>query len=188
MRLNMASKPANEFYPTPRDVVSTLLKHLRINQNDTFLEPCRGAGAIFDSINLPESQKFWAELSDGVDYLTTPFEKVDLIITNPPFSLTCEFLEKSLSELKEGGTLIYLQRVNFLGSIKRVPFWDKVGLPNKTPIIIPRPAFVSGKTDSTEYMWYVYDHGNRVDAPLGLSHWLSGSHKLVDGKVVKLKY
>lgn len=98
---------------------------------DTFLEPCRGdEGRIYDRVPLPESQKDWAGISMGRDYLAHDFgRQFDVIITNPPFSLTEEFLEKSLAELKPDGTLIYLQRVNFLGSIKRVPFFARIGFP-----------------------------------------------------------
>ncbi|WP_455688281.1 EscU/YscU/HrcU family type III secretion system export apparatus switch protein, partial [Escherichia coli] len=81
--------------------------------------------------------------------------KADVIITNPPFSLTEEFMRKSLSELAPDGTLIYLQRVNFLGSKRRVPFWAEIGFPNKTPILVPRPRFVGGGSDSCEYCWFI---------------------------------
>ncbi|MBF4349166.1 DNA methyltransferase, partial [Vibrio anguillarum] len=124
----------SELYPTPPEVVDALLAKLTLRETDTFLEPCYGTGAIFEKVDLPLSQKSYAEIEMGVDYLTTDFGKQDVIITNPPFSLTEEFVRKSLSELAPNGTMAYLQRVNFLGSIKRVPFWAEVGFPNKTPI------------------------------------------------------
>ena len=152
---------AQEHYPTPVNAIKALLDQLVILPNDKFLEPCRAAGNIYNQINLPESQKYWAELSDGVDYLLTPFPKMDIIITNPPFSLTCEFLEKSLSELSEKGVLAYLQRVNYLGSLKRLEFWERVGTPDKFTVLVPRPSFVGGQ-DSCEFAWFIYDRGNRL--------------------------
>jgi hypothetical protein len=161
-------------YPTPIGTVEALLNELTLRSSDTFLEPCRGTGNIYDRINLPEGKKSWAELNEGVDYLTTKFDKHDVIITNPPFSLTVEFLKKSLSELAPDGTLVYLQRVNFLGSIRRLEFWKEIGFPNKTPIIVPRPRFVNGGSDSCEYMWMIWDRGERFsDIPKGLSHLIS---------------
>lgn len=160
-----------ESYPTPRSVVVALLSHLNIRPTDNFLEPCRGTDAIWSHISLPDSQKHWAEIEQGKDYLKTKFpNKMDIIITNPPFSLTEEFIEKSLSELNEDGTMAYLQRVNFLGSKKRVPFWKKVGFPDKSPIIVPRPRFVGGNSDSCEYAWFIWDRGNRFNIDKGLSH------------------
>ncbi|CAH8197229.1 DNA methyltransferase [Vibrio aestuarianus] len=164
----------SELYPTPPEVVDALLAKLTLRETDTFLEPCYGTGAIFDKVDLPLSQKSYAEIEMGVDYLTTNFGKQDVIITNPPFSLTEEFIRKSLNELAPNGTMAYLQRVNFLGSIKRVPFWAEVGFPNKTPIIVPRPRFVKGRSDSCEYSWFIWDYGNRFNIPQALSHIISG--------------
>lgn len=165
---------ANELYPTPDNVVDALLAQLVLRPGDKFLEPCRGTDAIFGKVTVPDTLKSWAELDRGVNYLTTEFEQQDVIITNPPFSLTVEFLTKSLSELAPDGTLAYLQRVNFLGSKLRVPFWAEVGFPNKTPIIVPRPRFVGGGSDSCEYSWFIWDKGNRFpNMPQGLSHIIS---------------
>lgn len=159
-----------ELYPTPQNVVTALLSHLKFRDSDHFLEPCRGTDAIWQHIALPESQKHWAEIEMGRDYLSTTFGKMDVIITNPPFSLTEEFIEKSISELSPDGTMAYLQRVNFLGSIKRLDFWKRVGFPNKSPIIVPRPRFVGGGSDSCEYAWFIWDRGERFDMESGLSH------------------
>lgn len=167
------AKVPQESYPTPARHVDALMCAIQPRPGDLFLEPCRGNGVISDRIRLPEYQKLWAELREGVDYLTTPFPQCDLIVTNPPFTLTKDFLRKSFSELAPDGTLIYLQRVNYLGSIDRVPFWAEIGFPEKTPILIPRPRFVGGGSDSCEYMWMIWDRGNRVSLPDGISHLMA---------------
>lgn len=162
----------NEVYPTPKSFVRSLLDFVTVRPTDNFLEPCRGATrVIYDAVNLPEEQKFWAEISEGRDYLATDFGEatMDLIITNPPFSMTEEFIRKSLKELKPDGTLIYLQRVNYLGALKRRQFWTEVGYPNKFSVLMPRPKFVGKGGDSTEYAWFVWDHGDRFQKPQGLS-------------------
>lgn len=159
-----------ELYPTPASVVSALLATLNWRPTDHFLEPCRGTDAIWSQVALPPEQMHWAELAMGRDYLTHRFAPVDVIITNPPFTLTEAFIEKSLSELKPDGTMAYLQRVNFLGSRKRVPFWQRVGFPDKTLIIVPRPRFVGGGSDSCEYAWLIWDRGGRFEMADGLSH------------------
>lgn len=162
-----------EAYPTPETHVRTMLDKLVFRSTDNFLEPCRGEKqAIYKQVDLPEEQKHWAEIADGIDYLEKDFGEatMDVIITNPPFSLTTEFMEKSFRELKPDGTLVYLQRVNFLGSKKRVPFWAEFGYPDKFPVLVPRPRFVSNDSDSTEYAWFIYDRGNRFPTlPQGLS-------------------
>tara|TARA_R110002096_G_scaffold420470_1_gene625523 strand:+ start:273 stop:806 length:534 start_codon:yes stop_codon:yes gene_type:complete len=175
MSSTSGNKIEKDNYPTPIGVVESLLSHLTLRANDKFLEPCRGLGRnIYDRINLPSDQKSHAELDEGIDYLKTRFAKHDVIITNPPFSLTVEFIRKSLSELAFDGTMVYLQRVNFLGSKVRVPFWAEVGFPDKTPVIVPRPRFVNGGSDSCEYMWMIWDRGDRFKSiPTGISHLIS---------------
>ena len=160
-----------ENYPTPIEHVRTLMRYLRFKSDDTFFEPCYGDhGAIYHEVPLPNSQKKFAEIRLGLDYLTLPFALVDVIITNPPFSLTCEFLRKSRSMLKPNGTLIYLQRVNFLGSNKRVDFWNEFGFPEKLSVLVPRPRFTGGNSDSCEYAWFIWDEGGRVNLPSGVSN------------------
>jgi len=173
MSSTTGNKIDKDNYPTPIKTVEALLNKLNLRPGDKFLEPCRGSRNIYDRINLPEYQKSWAELAEGVDYLTTPFEKQDVIITNPPFSLTVEFIRKSMSELADGGTMVYLQRVNFLGSKCRLNFWAEIGFPDKTPVIVPRPRFVKGGSDSCEYMWMIWDNGDRFNMPQGISHIVS---------------
>lgn len=176
MSRTTGNKIANDNYPTPKAVVDELLKHLVLRPGDTFSEPCRGElRVIYDAVDLPETSKSWAELSEGVDYLSTLFtKKFDVIITNPPFTLTTEFLTKSMAELAPDGTLVYLQRVNFLGSKCRVDFWNNVGFPDKCPVIVPRPRFVNDRSDSCEYAWFIWDKGNRFPTiPTGLSHLIT---------------
>ena len=172
----------NEVYPTPLGCVLSLMSVIQFRPTDIFLEPCTGDDVIRDQVPLPEYRKLWAEIRRGRDYLAASFPQVDVIITNPPFSLSEQFIRKSFSELTPDGTLIYLQRVNWLGSIKRVPFWGEIGFPNKSPIIIPRPRFDKrkGKSgDSCEYAWFIWDRGGRVHLPDGLSHLFSVDMKSI---------
>lgn len=178
-----------DFYPTPGYVVDELLAELNLFRlaQSAFLEPCRGDGSLYDRINA--RYKLHAELSEGIDYLDTQFTGIDVIITNPPFSLAEEFLEKSLSEAP---FVAYLMRLNFLGSQDRVEFWNRMPVLTHLFTMGKRPAFVSvckgskpknikscgatypveytgpcscgGRaspgTDSTEYAWYVWDFDN----------------------------
>jgi len=100
----------NEFYPTPDYTIQVLLDELDFTKYKSFHEPCKGNGAILDLIpaNLTKS---YCELVEGINYLTTTVSPVDLIITNPPFSLAQKFITKSLTE---ANTVIYLLRLNYL--------------------------------------------------------------------------
>lgn len=138
----------------------------------------KGGGAIYDMINVPRKDYF--ELSEGLDYLKSAADKVDLILTNPPFTLAKEFIEKAISE---SDTVVMLQRVNYLGSKGRMPFWKKYP-PTHLFVLASRPKFIAkcqkcknpenyqigaielcplcgGKvrpqSDATEYAWFVWD-------------------------------
>lgn len=167
---------ANDKYNTPQTAIDSLLDVVRFDNCYRFLEPCRGDGAILNSI--PVTDRWWAEIDCGIDYLTTTFTNVDLIITNPPFTLALEFLQKSLAE---ADSVWYLLRLNFLGSKRRKPFWN-ANPPTHQLVLSERPCFVwvckdckamydpdsttvcevcGGKvraqTDSIEYAWFGWD-------------------------------
>ena len=114
-------REVNDFYPTPQNTIDSIFALIDFSKVKSFLEPCRGNGAIFNRKELNNCEKHWAELSEGVDYFETTFPHVDLIVTNPPFNLSQQFLDKSLTE---ADTIVYLQRLNWLGSKKRKPWWE----------------------------------------------------------------
>jgi hypothetical protein len=146
-----------DFYPTP----SWCYESLDINWSafETGLEPAKGDGRI---LNFMESKGIlcdWAELQEGRDYLDLEYGPVDLILTNPPFSLALEFIQKALTE---ADTVIMLLRLNFLGSQKRKAFWVD-NTPTALHILSKRPSFTGTGTDSTEYAWFVWDKTLRTE-------------------------
>lgn len=160
-------RQANDYYQTPISCIKKLLPHLDLSNINRFLEPCKGRGNIYDLI--PAKNKDFCEIREGRDYLDTRFRKrFDLIITNPPFSMWRPFLQKSLSE---ADTVIYLLRINNLGSgktTKRADFWNA----NKPSHLFPiedRPSFVHGATDMTDYAFFCWDRAGIVTT----NHWLN---------------
>lgn len=159
-----AIRNAQDAYMTPRWCVDLIAERVQdLNCFDTFLEPCRGTGSISDHPHFQRAVPFWAELSEGVDYLDPAFSTAaDLIVTNPPFSLALEFLTKSLAQ---PASVAYLLRVNFLGSQKRKEFWQANPL-SHLYVLSRRPSFTGHGTDSTEYAWFVWDRRSFFnDAP-----------------------
>ena len=170
----------NDFYATPQSAIEPILQYIDLSQVNSFGEPCSGDDDILDHFRSIGDIQI-ADLRYGVDYLKTNFQHCDLIVTNPPFSLALEFLEKSLMEAH---TVIYLLRLNFMGADCRKSFWEK-NPPTHIFTLTKRPSFVdacktkgcgkkykkkhkikictvcSGKvtagTDATEYAWFVWD-------------------------------
>ncbi|ASM53764.1 hypothetical protein PNIG_a1626 [Pseudoalteromonas nigrifaciens] len=100
----------------------------------------------------------------GVNFLNVPSyesRKYDMIITNPPFFQAQAFAEHALEMVEDGGLVIMLQRLNWLGSQKRKPMWQKLPLA-AVYVHSKRPGFdpqKPSKTDSTEYAHFVFCKG-----------------------------
>ena len=118
-------------------------------------------GFIVESWDIREDSR--ANLT-GVNFLNVPSyesRKYDMIITNPPFNVAQEFTEHALEMVCEGGLVIMLQRLNWLGSQKRKPMWQKLPLA-AVYVHSKRPGFdplKPSKTDSTEYAHFVFCKG-----------------------------
>lgn len=126
----------NDYYATDPKAVKQLFDCFAINKRiNSFLEPCVGGGNIANEvINIlkPNTTKFIDIVDRGypntnvADYLTyNSDEKFDLIMTNPPYSLGCEFVEKSMPMLNKNGYLIMFLKIQFLEGMKRKEMFNK---------------------------------------------------------------
>lgn len=93
----------DDFYATPKNATRAILD--RVVLKGSILEPSCGNGFISEVLKeyYPNGEIISQDLVDrgygigGVDYLKfKPNRKFDNIITNPPFALAKEFIEKSL--------------------------------------------------------------------------------------------
>ena len=75
---------------TPDWCAKDMIKYF--NPEGEILEPCRGGGAF--TRFLPEDTH-WCEIREGKDFFKWD-KSVDWIITNPPYSMTHEFLKHSM--------------------------------------------------------------------------------------------
>lgn len=154
-------KPKNEYYPTTQKAIQDLFEIIdfknMVEEGWTFAEPCRGEEqAIYQ--HMPEGSQ-WCELSEGKDYLTNVWDsRPDCIITNPPFSLSVPFLEKSLSE---ADVCIYLNRLSFLESKERYHF-NKDNPPTNMIVLSQRPKFKGKGNDQQTCAWFIYDYEKRL--------------------------
>ena len=102
------------------------------------LEPCVGQGHIIDTVKnfynkTKELQITTIDLIDRgypntivTDFLTwKPDKGYDLIITNPPYSLAKEFVEKGMECLCKGGYMCMFLKIQFLEGAKREELFDK---------------------------------------------------------------
>lgn len=166
----------NDFYPTPIWLIQPILPFVlpgktRVPESEeefTILEPACGSGSIVTEIeNFPTRVPLCIDCMDidpnsfdcrQGDFLEEDPEPIfDLIITNPPYSYAQEFIDHARKFLRgPESALCFLLRINFLGAQKRASWWRENG-PSGIYVTPRRPSFRKGKTDATEYAWFLWD-------------------------------
>lgn len=137
---NSATERAeNDFYATDPAAVVGLLHSLAKDgvcySHKKCLEPCVGTGNIIIACDVINVCQEWTYL-DIVDrgypytliqnYLTWETdERFDFIITNPPYSLASEFVEKSMELLDDNGMCCMFLKLQFLEGAKRKELFRK---------------------------------------------------------------
>lgn len=114
-----------DFYPTPPYAVEELLKHESFK--GSIWECACGDGAISETLKQHGYDVFSSDIVDrgygekrGLDFLDDNLTNgiiADNIITNPPFKLAKEFVEKTLTIATK--KVVILQRLAFLESKER---------------------------------------------------------------------
>ena len=91
-------------------------------------------------------------------------EHFDLIIGNPPYEYAEEFTRRALQLLAPEGRIVYLFRLAFLeGQDRGVGLWLDHP-PYRVATCSRRPSFTGdGKTDSTAYACYYWNHDHQGD-------------------------
>jgi len=168
-------------YPTPAwlthailDVIENFLPAYLPRDHIRVLEPAACEGAIVKVLRERGFTDVTAfDIADPhkpVDFLSYPVRNngeaygYDLIITNPPYSLAQEFIERAFLWRRDTRPLhqsfvAMLLRLNFLGSQKRAR-WLREHTPS-VYVTPRRPCFSRNKhgrlgSDSTEYCWLLW--------------------------------
>lgn len=161
----------NDFYPTPDYCIQeALTRFLNLEplpfSSTLILDPCCGKRPYCTWLNIMHFDKVWnvdIACSDAdviADYLTynVPFIPT-LIVTNPPYNIAQDIIEKAIKDVAYAGFVIMLLRLNFLGSQNRLNFWKQYQA-KYIFVHAQRPSFrPDGKTDATEYAHFVWQKG-----------------------------
>jgi len=100
-----------------KDLLDVLYKPdlISVDQGDVMLDPCSGRNKVFYK-NFPVFTKnLECEIEDGVNYLSDWEEKVDWVVSNPPFTDGWKFVEKSMTIARKG--IAFLGNHNFINSL-----------------------------------------------------------------------
>ena len=159
-------------YATPIKTINKFLDYWYPLNDKLILEPSAGKGNICKSIKdrhplskiianeiRKEENDNLSKVSDivyNLDFLNFKGDMAfDLIISNPPFSLAKEFLEKCFEVANDNTDIVMLLRLAFLESRKRYDFWQKHPV-SSLYILSERPCFINNKSDATAYAWFVF--------------------------------
>jgi len=99
----------NDIVMTPPSLAKAVID--RFNPIGVTLEPCRGGGAFYDQF---PNAKDWCEITQGRDFFEYN-QRVEWIITNPPFGLMRKFLMHSM-EISEH--IVFLCPINHIIGLK----------------------------------------------------------------------
>jgi hypothetical protein len=143
LRAKDGARMRNEYNPvksdewyTPLHIVLKCYELLKVKYKSTILCPFDGAESQFVQ---------WGQKSNNTvlygmrDYLQKSYQH-DYMITNPPFSIKDQIIEKVL---KEGKPTALVLPLDSLGGIKRHKIWSQFGYPS---VYIPakRMQFIDG--------------------------------------------
>jgi len=174
----------SDFYVTPLNPIKDFLNkfeqvhpEFKDLQTSVILDPCAG-GDDTHEMSYPKVLKLYgyenihtmdirdSSKADIIDNYLFNFEvknKFDVIITNPPFNIALDIINKALSDIKDDGYVVMILRLNFFGSKSRKEFFQ-TNMPNYCFVHSKRISFLdNGKADSIEYGHYVWKKNEKVD-------------------------
>lgn len=179
MSQRVEAKDAPDDFPTPPWATRALIEHVIGReglQKLTCLEPACGAGHMakvlkeyFGEVRCGDAYEYgYAPVRD---YLKFPYETnaVDWVITNPPFRLAEEFVERSMDVARVG--VAVLVRTVFLESVGRYKRLFQRNPVSTFAQFVERVPMVRGRLDekastATGYAWLVWEHAVRNEPKL----------------------
>jgi len=120
---------------TPQDLANALVEHFK--PHGKVLEPCKGTGNFIRAIEGygQNVSILWCEITEGKDFFNFK-DKVDWIITNPPYSKMRKFIQQSM---KVSDNIVFLTTINHLWLKARIRDIEKEGFGIKEIVIFETP-------------------------------------------------
>lgn len=83
----------NDIFITPCDLALLHIKSIISNKDEIWFDPFKNNGSYYNQ--FPTENKKWTEILEGRDFFNFT-EKVDIICSNPPYSLIESVLDKCI--------------------------------------------------------------------------------------------
>ena len=169
----MATRHANDHYPTPTALTLVLLKELP-QIGGAIIEPCAAEGKIAgilrahpgvtsvttNDIVATMPALYHEDATDpGAAFWLAP---ADWVVTNPPFNQADQFVRLAWRKARQGVAM--LLRLTYMEPTRKRAQLLKSMAPYMSHLIVfsqPRPSFTgNGRTDSTTTAWFVWQTGH----------------------------
>jgi len=173
-------RPRTDFYPTPAGAVHAFMETGELDGYNNLWEPACGDGALwcaiaeYDNRDLKGCKCLCTDLNDhgfgesGVDFLMEQKLLAPAIVTNPPYNLATDFVEKALD--LEAEYIAMILPINFLGAKKRKRCIEKLSrlyvFENRVSMF-PKDFVGEKKTTTIIYGWFVWDKSHKGPTILG---------------------
>lgn len=161
-------KDSLDDFPTPPWATRALIQYVININSDKKLscrEPACGRGYMSKTLeeyfhSVVSSDIYNYGYGKTLDYLSEKAVKTDWLITNPPFNLAEQFIQKALNETNHG--VAVLLRTVFLESMGRYKRLFSKNPPTTVAQFVERVPIVRGRIDknaasATAYAWFVWN-------------------------------
>ena len=145
-------------YDTPEWVTEALLPFIPVPPL-VIWECATGKGKMARVLSKAGYTVFQTDISDGTDFLKAPLSPCDWIITNPPFALAQEFIERALSHKVN---FAFLLRVDYDSAVTRAHLFETCRAFSQKIILRKRIRWIEGSKGSPSYnhAWYIWKKRN----------------------------
>jgi hypothetical protein len=183
------SNRINDNLPTPYSMTEQLMENEKFDYDKSLLEPCCGEGAV---LKILKNYKIDFDCYDINGHIGSNFlyekSKYNYIITNPPFSLWDNFVEKAKTVATE--KFAFLGDMDFLTGIKRfnnkLYFDSKYGLARVYEFVRKCDLRHELRKDGRypagmqHYGWYIFEKGWDKDYYIG--KWINNHEYILSSK------
>lgn len=150
----------DDFYATPPECVDALLENVELPNK--IWEPCCGDGAIskvlegngYDVISTDLNNYGFGE--PFTDFLKQNKKRADCVVTNPPFKISQDIIEKCFE--MDVSTVALLLKTQYWHAKKRTDLFEKY-IPSKILAMNWRPDFSGGGSPTMDCIWTVWEKG-----------------------------
>ena len=170
---NDGGRPEHDFYPTPRGVTLALLEVESLPY--VIWEPACGDGAMSKVLRekghhvISEDLIYRGYGAGGRDFLRNVDKRADCIVTNPPFNLANEFIQKAYD--LGVSTVAYFMKLAALETIERSYIMERTCLSRvwvfRNRVLLTRNGEDPRGGGMIAFAWFVWDRAHTGPAHLG---------------------